>query len=140
MEYKLKIYRKWYQFYKGTTDPDYPAWQQYGSKGVKLHARWHGREGFHRFFEYIQDNLGPQPSPRHVLHRKNTLKDFRPGNIEWATVKELNNTRRDCRYVTYKGRKQSVQQWIEERGLKIHTVWNRICKKGWTPRQALEMT
>jgi len=131
---KFKIYRKWYEFHRGTTDPEYAAWHTYGRLGIKMCPQWHD---YHTFLDYVIDQLGEAPSPRHVLHRKNSLKDFKPGNLEWNTKKVMNNSRRDCRYITYKGRKQSLTAWCEELGVNYMRAHSRL-RIGWTVKRALE--
>ena len=134
---KWKIYKKWYEFHRGTTDPDYAAWNTYGRWGIKICAQWCD---YHTFLDYVVDQLGPQPTPQHILHRKNTTKDFKPGNLYWATKLEMGNTRRTNHMVTHRGRRQSLANWIRELGRNRHVVYGRICKQGWTPKRALDLT
>ena len=130
-----KIYRKWYEFHRGTTDPDYAAWNTYGRWGVKMCSAWHD---YHTFLAYVEEELGSAPGPKHILHRRDTTKDFKPGNLYWTTKKEMGNTRRTNHMVTHKGRCQSVTMWCEELGLKYTCVYSRI-RIGWPPKRALEL-
>lgn len=134
------IYRKFYEFRRGCTDPTYASWRNYGHHGVKMHQPWLAdRTGYHRFLEYVYDTLGPCPGPDYCLGRKDKTGDFRPGNLQWQTLQKKNNTRRNCVMFTHKGKKLSLKEWAIQQGLNYNKVCLRVNALGWPIKQALEL-
>jgi hypothetical protein len=134
------IYKKFYQFRRGCIDPTYPSWNTYGRLGIKMYKPWLADKfGYYRFLEYVHDTLGPCPGVGYYLTRKNSLKNFTPGNICWKTIEVMNNSRRDNCYVTHNGIKLSIAQWCRQQGLTQSCVNIRTGKLGWTLKEALEL-
>jgi hypothetical protein len=49
----------------------------YGAKGIKMCQRW--MDSFHDFLE----DVGPRPTPEHVLKRLDVKGDYSPDNVRW---------------------------------------------------------
>lgn len=62
----------------------------YGGRGITFCNRWQGKRGYERFL----NDMGPRPSDKHSLDRKNNDRGYSPSNCRWATRKEQNNNRR----------------------------------------------
>jgi len=136
-----KIYKKFYQFRRGCTDPTYHAWRAYGHHGIKMYKPWLAdKVGYYRFLEYVYDELGPAPTDSHCLTRKDSQGDFKPGNLCWSTVERMNNTRRNNLYITHRGLTLTQAQWCRKQGLTQNCVNIRINRLGWTVKDALELT
>jgi len=73
------------------------------------------------------------------LERRDSNKDYEPGNCRWATQKEqMCNCSRNhvlCCYAGPKGAK-SVAEWAEISGTKYRTILSRI-RYGWTDKEAV---
>lgn len=62
------------------------------------------------FGDFLAD-MGPKPTPKHTLERKNSDGDYEPGNCVWATVAEQNkNTSRSVR-ITVNGVTRCRRDW-----------------------------
>ena len=66
-------------------DKLYPKW---GGRGITLFEKWRESKGYAVFRDYIEENLGPRPSPSHRLERWDRAGGFEPGNLLWVTEEE----------------------------------------------------
>jgi len=72
-------------------NPACAAYARYGGRGITVCARW--RDSFEAFLA----DVGPRPSPRHSIDRKDNDKGYEPGNCRWATPSEQNANQRPRR-------------------------------------------
>lgn len=91
----------------------------YGGRGIKMHHSW-----IHDVSAFIRD-MGPRPRG-YTLDRINNDGDYAPGNCRWATRTQQNNNNRRNRFVTWRGRTQTISQWAKEQGLPHGVLWNRL--------------
>lgn len=63
-------------------NPNSTGWENYGGRGISVHAGWVGRGGFEAFIEHV----GPRPSMKHSLDRIDNDGHYEPGNVRWVTV------------------------------------------------------
>jgi hypothetical protein len=105
------------------------AYRYYGGRGIKI--EWTCFEEFYR-------DMGPCPSKKHGIERKNNDGPYSAKNCIWATQKQqLSNTRRNRR-VPYEGKMITVTEWAELRGIKRSTVNNRF-RRGWTVEEVMSI-
>lgn len=129
----------------GMTDaPEYKIWQlmkarcrsnlerhkNYSGRGIKVCDRWNSFEAF------IAD-MGPRPSPRHSIDRRDNSGDYEPGNCRWATPEQqMRNTRRN-RLMTIAGVTRPLIEWCQEYKAPYHRTRDRMDRLGWPPLRAL---
>jgi len=79
-------YQAYHMALQRCTNPENPQWKDYGGRGIEF-----------RFlcFEQFIAEIGPKPSPKHSLDRKNNDGHYGPGNVRWATKKEQAANRRN---------------------------------------------
>jgi hypothetical protein len=61
------------------SNPKHRQWNRYGGAGIRVCPEW-----LNSFAIFLKD-LGPKPSPKHRLSRKELTKDFFPENVAWET-------------------------------------------------------
>jgi hypothetical protein len=86
---------------------------------------WQPKE-YRKFEQYILSTIGPRPSPDYKLIRKNQKKPYQPGNFEWSLyVDHSNKMIRNCVWIKYRGRTQSMRAWSRELGIPYFTLFAR---------------
>jgi len=104
------------------------AFKNYGGRGIAVCKRWHDFENFYA-------DMGDKPKGM-TLERVDNDGSYTPDNVRWASYKDQANNRRCNVVLEFQGRKQTMQQWSDEMGLKIQTVWARL-NRGWSVDRAL---
>jgi hypothetical protein len=123
-------YRAWRRILTRCYYPRHDKYAWYGGRGIVVCERW--RESFKAFYE----DMGPRPTPKHTIERKENDGNYEPGNCRWATQHDQSrNTSRNIN-LTFRGRTQCVQDWASELGIGRATVQHRL-DVGWTVERAL---
>lgn len=78
-----------YEAYNGAkqrcTNPKSKGWKYYGARGIQFR--------FESFVQFLLE-IGPRPSPKHSLDRKENDGHYEADNVRWATKKEQMANRR----------------------------------------------
>jgi hypothetical protein len=80
-------YGIWQGMLERCRNPRVKSWASYGGRGIKVCTRWK------RSFKAFLDDVGPRPSPRHTLDRRDNDANYEPGNVRWATASEQASNR-----------------------------------------------
>ena len=104
--------------------------QNHGDKGIKVCERWLNS------FENFLEDMGPRPSLKHSIERRDNSKDYGPENCYWATSEEQNNNTSCNRLITINNRTQTVAQWCRETGQNPQRAYARLCA-GWNEIEAI---
>ena len=103
-------------------NPNHDSYVNYGERGIGVCERWRGRGGFENFLA----DMGPRPSRRHMVERKDNDSGYSPENCVWAVpATQMRNTRRTV-HVTYAGRTMCVTDWAKEIGVPATTLAYRV--------------
>ncbi|MBP2495263.1 hypothetical protein ABID82_002405 [Methylobacterium sp. PvP062] len=71
------------------------------NKAAKKYANYGGagiRCLFTSFEQFLAE-IGPRPTPKHTVDRRDTFGDYAPGNVRWATQAEQQKNKRPRRRV-----------------------------------------
>ncbi len=88
---KTSEYRAWDAMLRRCLNPDHPYWKDYGDRGITVCTRW--IESFENFLT----DMGPKPTRRHSLDRKDNELGYSPENCRWSTSNEQCRNRRRLR-------------------------------------------
>lgn len=108
-----------------------PKYKEYGARGITVCSEWQGENGYDVFAEWAFQN-GYDPNAERLqctLDRKNVNGNYEPSNCRWISNDRQQNNRRDCHYIEYMGKTQSLADWARE--LKIpykYMEWRVIAK------------
>lgn len=123
-------YRVWQQMLRRCHEPDHPAFENYGGRGIFVCDRWR-----HSVEHFIAD-IGARPGDGYEIDRIDNDRGYEPGNIRWATRKENCRNRRSNRLVTIDDETRSVAEWAELTGKSPSTIIKRL-DAGWPDREAV---
>ncbi len=111
-------------------NPDHPAWDRYGGRGIGIYEPWEVFENFYK-------DVGPRPSPQHSLDRyPDNDGNYEPGNVRWATKKEQDRNRRTNHLIPFNGAMVPLVVADEALGFKPGTIKDRL-DYGWSVERAL---
>jgi len=109
------------------------AFKDYGGRGIIMSYEWY--ESFENFLR----DIGPRPSPKHTIERKDNHGPYSKENCIWATRKEQARNQRSNVKWTYGNKTMCVSQWAEEIGTSGSTLSARIQKLGWPIEKTLSV-
>lgn len=89
---KDPLYKLWLRINRRCHDPSAHNYRWYGARGIKVWEPWRHDAGL--FIDWIEQNLGPRPSPEHSINRIDNDGDYEPGNLDWATALQQARNRR----------------------------------------------
>lgn len=127
---KSEIYSIWKGMRNRCTNKKSKAWQYYGAKGITVCEEWSS------FNQFVVD-MGPRPSKKHSIERKDTTKGYSKENCKWATIAEQNRNKTSSIFLTYNGKTQSLKDWAKEIGKPYDALHYRFfC--GWEHKDIIE--
>ena len=128
-----RLYSIWINMKSRCCNKNFPKYQVYGGRGIKICAEW--LNSFVSFREWAlhsgyADNLS--------LDRINVNGNYEPSNCRWATQKQQENNRTNNHLITYKGETRTMKQWAEKLGISYNCLQMRLNAYGYTIAEALE--
>lgn len=86
------LYSTWVNILDRCENPRCHAYRNYGGRGIRIWEPW--RQDVGLFVDWVEQNLGPSPSPQHSINRVDNDGNYEPGNLEWADpVTQILNSR-----------------------------------------------
>ncbi|WP_210316673.1 hypothetical protein [Agrobacterium tumefaciens] len=125
-------YRAWTQMKTRCLNPKNRFYHRYGGRGITICAEW--QESFETFYR----DMGPRPSKRHSIERKNNDEGYRPGNCEWALPAVQAANRSTVCNIEYNGISDNMAGWSRRTGIP-YTRLRRRLRDGWPVGRALEI-
>lgn len=119
---EVRLYRIWVSMKNRCQNPRNYVYYNYGGRGVTVCAKWQAYEPFADWAKGhgYADDL--------TIERIDNNSAYCLKNCRWATCSEQNNNTRQNRFVTYKGRIQTMRQWADELGMPYALLSERIRK------------
>jgi hypothetical protein len=122
----------WKAIQKRCYDENDPSYANYGGRGIKMCDRWRGPRGLAQFLA----DMGPRPSPKHSVGRKDGNMDYTPDNCRWETPIQQGEKKRNSNMLTHAGKTQHITAWTRELGLRAGSLRLRL-NRGWSVHKAL---
>lgn len=108
------------------------GFKDYGGRGIRVCKRW--LNSFANFFA----DMGPRPSPKHTLERKEVNGHYQPSNCCWALRKSQMNNMRTNHRITLNGVRMTLSQWAEHAEIPAASLSRRL-GLGWPLTKALSV-
>jgi hypothetical protein len=118
------LYRCWLMMKDRCINEQNKSYFSYGGRGIVVCEEW-----LHDFAAYLRDveKLGPRPTPRHSIDRKDNDGPYAPWNIRWASPKEQShNKQRPVTSLTFGGKTLTLKEWSDQTGLRYLTLYKRM--------------
>ena len=125
---KTRIYDTWRGMKRRCLNKNYKKFKDYGGRGITVCDEWL------EFINFYND-MGDIPDKK-TLDRIDNNGNYCKENCRWTTWIEQANNRRNNRFLTYKGKTQTISQWARELNTN-HNVISRRLKRGWSIRKTL---
>lgn len=135
-EKTISEYGIWSSMRTRCTNPSAGSFKYYGGRGITICKRWDD------FATFLKD-MGPRPSPKHTIDRRDNDGNYEPDNCRWATRQQQAENKRRVVRLTFEGRTQMLSEWATETGIprrvlgwRFHAGWTvvDIITTPWRPR------
>lgn len=107
-----KEYVAWLRMNQRCNCPGHDSYPHYGGRGIAICERW-------RTFENFLEDMGPKPSPKHSLDRRDVNGNYEPGNCRWATSAEQARNKRTTKLEPHE---PAQIRWLLSEGVKTADV------------------
>lgn len=108
------------------------SYENYGAKGITMSDSW--RKSFEAFYR----DMGPRPSSKHSVERRENNKGYSKDNCYWATTIEQGNNRRNNILYERNGETKTLAEWCRLLGRKYRRVYYRMKRDGWSFEKAID--
>ncbi len=123
------LYQAWQAMRRRCFNLNTRDYKYYGGRGITVCERWND------FLLFVQD-MGPKPTPKHELDRKDNDGPYSPDNCKWSTrFEQLQNTRRN-RKITFAQKHLTVSEWARQLSIPVKRICERL-DRGWNIQRAL---
>ena len=122
-------YELWRAMWRRCTESDHASYMYYGAKGIMVDEAW-------KSFDQFLADVGPRPSPKHTLDRKNGDLNYTKDNVRWVVIEVQANNRSNNRLLTLDGVSKTIAQWARHTGIPDGTIRARRAD-GWSDEAIL---
>ncbi len=119
----------WNMIVQRCRNPTVRNWADYGGRGIDVCERW-------LLFENFYADMGPRPSEKHSIERRDNASGYRKDNCYWATRLEQGKNKRNNRLLSAFGKTQHLAEWSREFGIQHPTILYRL-RAGWPTEAAI---
>lgn len=130
-----KLHAIWAQMRYRCSNQNAKNYHNYGGRGIAVCDDWND---YITFKEWAISNGYDEKAERGqcTLDRIDVDGNYCPENCRFITIESQERNKRNNRYVTIDGKRQSVAEWCEELDRNYNTVFTRI-KRNWDEVDAI---
>lgn len=129
-KFRSAEYNAWSVMMQSCYNTEHPQYKNYGGRSIRVSRRWFN------FMNFLKD-VGRKPTRKHMLTRINRDKDYKPGNVKWATRREVSNNRRTSKFITIGRVTKTLTEWARLKKIKMGAVASRR-RRGMSTEDAIK--
>lgn len=129
-EIHTRLYRIWGNMVNRCTNPNNPAWDNYGGRGIIVCDEWRSYENFR---DWARANGYDNEL---TIDRINNDDGYYPDNCRWVSDRVQANNKRSNHLIEYNGVTKTMAEWAEVLGVSYRNLHNRIQSLGWSVDRA----
>lgn len=131
-----RLYRIWNSMKKRCSNPNDPAYKNYGGRGIKVCDEW--SKSFSDFRDWAISSGYDENAEKFVftIDRIDVNGNYCPDNCRWATPKMQCNNRRNNRNIIFRGECHTISEWSSIAGTPQDVIRYRL-KAGWSTERAI---
>lgn len=119
------IYARWQLMLRRCENPNDPAYEHYGGRGIKVCDEWHDYNVFKQW--YLNQGFDAFGNDKRTTDRIDVNSDYCPQNCRLADISVQANNKRNTKYVEHAGKKYSARDVVNiYPSLSFNTVRRRI--------------
>lgn len=119
---QTKLYRIYSNMIARCTNTERKDYKYYGGKGVKVCSQW--VNDFEVFYSWAYNNGYKNGL---TIDRIDVNKGYNPNNCRWVTKEKQSVNKTNTKYITFKGKTQSLKEWSEELNMPYSKLQYRVC-------------
>lgn len=129
---KTALYKVWCGIKERCNAPNSYHFHNYGGRGISICDEWN--KDFQNFYKWAKSNGYKRGL---TIERIDNDGNYEPSNCTWIPKGEQNNNKRDTIRIKFNGEELTLKEWSERTGIKLITLYFRICKYNWSIERAL---
>lgn len=127
---KHRLFGTWSSMMHRCYSPNSKVFGRYGGRGISVCERWHDVRLF------IADN-DAKALPGLTIDRRDNDGPYSPENTRWIERREQNLNYSRNVHLEFEGKRQTLREWADERGIGLGTLWHRVRVLSWPAERAL---
>lgn len=112
----------WRAIKKRCYNPKHKQYKDYGGRGITVCDEW--RDSFEAFYR----DMGPRPTSRHCIDRRDNNKGYSKENCRWSTYLEQANNRSDNLSYEFEGEWKTLAEWCRELNISYQKMYKNLNK------------
>ncbi len=113
-------YRIWRAIKNRCYNDKSDSYHYYGERGIAICDEW--KDDFEAFYK----DMGPRPTARHSIDRKDNDKGYSKENCRWATSAEQQINKRNSVFYCRNGVYRTLTAWCRELGISYERAYKRM--------------
>lgn len=129
-ETHTRLYKIWGNMCNRCSNPNNPAWERYGGRGIFVCNEWRNFECFRDWANAngYKDNL--------TIDRIDNNMGYNPQNCRWVNAFVQANNKRNNHLIEYDGQTMTLGEWAKNLHIPYKTLHRRVTFLGWEIERA----
>ena len=127
-----RIYRIYKGMIKRCNNNKCPAYPNYGGRGIKVCQEW--LDDFMNFYNWAMTNNYDDTL---TIERIDVNSNYCPENCKWIPKADQARNTRQCHFLTFNGKTQTINEWSRETNIDNRKICKRINIYGWSVERTL---